>query len=602
MENRTPSPFRGITHWEFIDNLSRTLGLSLAITSSDGRILWINEPMQAEFPGLFIPGRSLAEALNEATSPDTFGFPYLLGPFGEEMAHQVLRGGTLRRRVSSTGAVKVFRYFHFSFAEDLNPYLAHCLLDITPEKQLFETYRNNLHQLSSMKEMIDLLYESMGTQVVINLILVAVTAREGFGFNRAFFLEVSGSRLRGRLGIGPASAEEAHRIWSRLAQSNPSLRETLHFLSKAGGPPDPATQEVALKVDLPLHAEGIAVQPGGIIHACINRKPARVTRSSVSSSAEQGLFQLLGSEALAVVPLSIRDRLAGVLLADNHITRKPIAEEDLNLLKTFSGYAAIALERSYLHDELTRNLEKLRQANRDLQANHQKLMHAEKLSALGELAAYVSHEIRNPLVAIGGLARSILSEGAGSEESKEVLNIIVSEVQRLERFLKETLDFVKPPAGAFKATNLGEVIREVINTFRDEIHRARIELVLELPDQPVVSSVDPDFLRGALSNLIKNAQEAIDGSGGRICVVLREQAGLAEIEVGDTGPGIPEEIKGLIFEPFFTTKKDGTGIGLAITKQNICSLGGSISLESRPPYRTLFKIRLPISNSQAVRS
>jgi signal transduction histidine kinase len=353
---------------------------------------------------------------------------------------------------------------------------------------------------------------------------------------------------------------------------------------------------------LRLGLNGSPAEGGGIIQACREGRPALVTRSSAFSStappAEEELFRTLGSDAFAVVPLTIQERLAGVLLADNFITRKPISQEDLDLLKTFSGYAAVALERSSLHDELTRNLEKLREANHELQSNQQKLLHAEKLSALGELAAHVSHEIRNPLVAIGGLARSILQEGNGSTDSREVLGIIVSEVQRLERFLKETLDFAKPSLEPHQTLNLAELIREVVQTFRESIQRGRIELDLVIPEQPVVSSLDPDLFRGALSNLIRNAQEVLE-PGGRIRILLRQRAGIAEIEVGDTGPGIPEGIQGLVFEPFFTTKKDGTGIGLAITEQNVRSFGGAITIESDPPYRTVFRIKLPIKpNSQ----
>ena len=545
---------------EILEGLSETLGLSVIITDKFGKVLRTNDRARLEFQEVFSRGCCFEEDLNQATSPETLDYPYMIGSLGEEMVEKVLRGGSFRRSLCSDPP-KVYRYFQLKLCLESEgaSTTAHCFLDVTPEKQLFETYRSNFSELSSMREIIDLLYESMSTQEVINLILVAVTAQQGFGFNRAFFLEVSDHCLRGRLGIGPDSAEEAHQIWTRMSESNPSLRETLNHLSQAGEPPDAATQALALFMNLPLKGceKGSCEDgnyPNGIIKSCHTGRPVLVNNSELLSEAEIELFQLLKIDTIAVVPLTIRDRLAGVLLADNFITRKPISSEDLNLLKTFSGYAALALERSSLHDELTQNLEKLRLANRELQTNQKRLLQAEKLSALGELATSVSHEIRNPLVSIGGLAKSVMDDESQSESSREALSIIASEVQRLERFLKETLDFAKPTMGTFEQVDLVPLVHDVLCTFRDEIQRVRIDLILDLPKKSVMVSADPDYLRGALSNLIKNSQEAL-GLGGKIRIRLKERKGRAVIEVADTGPGIPDEARNLIFEPFFTTKK-----------------------------------------------
>jgi len=609
---------------EFLGRLSETLGLGVVVshlggapsgadfgdaslgTTSPGGILWTNPSLESLFPGAFTAGRSVHEVLDEVTDVDTRGFPYVVGPAGDEIGEEVLRGGTLRRSLAHDPS-RLFRLFELPLCEDEDaPLVAHCLLDITPEKALFETFRNTVHQLSSMKEIIDLLYESMGTGDLIKLILVSVTARQGCGFNRAFFLERSGTRLRGRLGIGPASAEEAHTIWTRLSESNLNLRETLQHFSGTDGPPDLVTQALVGRMNLPLDDGKGGGEPHGIGDACRKGRPALVTASSALPGAEGDLFRMLGVDEIAVVPLTIRERLAGVLLADNFITRKPISDGDLEVLKTFSVYAGIALERSSLYDELTRNLTDLRRAHRERQENHKRLLQAEKLSALGSLAASVSHEIRNPLVAIGGLARSVLEDEQLGDESREALEIVVSEVRRLERFLTGTLDFAKPEVESLAPVDLAKLIRDVSSTFREEIHRSGIELQLSAPDEPLTVTVSQNAVRGALSNLLKNAIEAVE-EGGRIRVGLKilgqepsgpgddvmERRKLIEIEVADTGPGIPTEVRALIFEPFFTTKKNGTGIGLAITKQHIRNLGGRVSLESHPPFNTVFRVTLP---------
>lgn len=466
------------------------------------------------------------------------------------------------------------------------------LADSSGLEALIDAYRNDLHQLASMKEIIDLFYESTDIDRVVIATLVAVTAGQGFGFNRAFFLEVRGNTLHGRLGIGPATADEAHGIWDRLDGMAVSLRDTLDELSEAEGPPDRGTQEIAQRIRLPLEQHE-SDSSTGIVSSCIDGRLGLVTRvdNGELPELELELFNLLESDTIAVVPLRVQDRLAGVILAENHITRKPITNADLDLLRTFAGYAAIAVERSHLHGALEGKVEELRDANRELQDNQRRLLRAEKLSALGEMSAYVSHEIRNPLVGIGGLARSLVGDRGIHEEAREALEIISSEVERLERFLDETLSRVKTPRPASSPVDLVREVRDVVHVFREGLGRSDIEITLDAPDTPVLVPVDIDPVRGALSNLLKNAQEALE-SGGGISVQILVKKDWVEIDVGDSGSGIAEEIKDVIFEPFFTTKNDGTGVGLAITRQNIRKIGGEITLEKSDEHSTLFRIRI----------
>jgi hypothetical protein len=614
-----------------LQSVARTLGVGLFISDSSGSILWVSDVLQDEFPGFFLHGRQASEALRQATVTDRGLLP---DPIAEQLARgffgRAIPEGTLRSRVLSSGELRTYRSHSFTLGASLNgvaggappkegtaalpapasppqpPFLIHCLIDITPEKKLAETYRTSQHQLSSMKEILDILYESItNTRDVINLILVAVTSRLGFGFNRAFFLQVQGGRLRGRLGIGPANPADAHRIWSRLSESNPSLRESLRLISQTGGPPDPATAELATRIDIPI--SGPEADAAKLVGAIRRGQAAQIFREERLSQVDDGLFRLLGTSSVAVVPLQIHGELEGVLVADNFITQKPISDDDLSMLKTFSGYAGIALERSRLYEELKRNVEKLQAANQELQSNQQKLLQAEKLSAIGELAAFVSHEIRNPLVAIGGLARSALSDGSENPETVEALQIIATEVRRLERFLKETLDFVKPSVGGLEVVDLNDVVRECLSTFKEELHGQGVEVRCELDGAPIFASIDSNLLRGALSNLIKNAIEAM-ANGGLLRLQTVKNGQVGKIRVGDNGPGIAPEIRPRIFELFFTTKKAGTGLGLAMASQSIKSLGGTITMEDGTrevsdkgsESRTVFAISLPLAANQGV--
>jgi hypothetical protein len=287
-----------------------------------------------------------------------------------------------------------------------------------------------------------------------------------------------------------------------------------------------------------------------------------------------------------------------VIIADNFITRKPISDTDLSVLKTFAGYAGVALERTHLYEELRENVEKLKDANASLKANHEKLLQAEKLSAIGELAAYVSHEIRNPLVAIGGLARSLLKDDISNPDTIETLQIIVSEVSRLEKFLRDTLDFVKPRRPRRASIEINQIVNDSTATFRQELAKHSVSVELDLNPDPIRGLLDRDMLVHALSNLIKNAIEAMPG-GGRLFLGTSIEGRVATVLVGDTGPGIPAEVVPRIFDPFFTTKKEGTGLGLSFASQHIRSLGGQLTLEPSESFGTLFKLLLPLEEADA---
>ena len=146
--------------------------------------------------------------------------------------------------------------------------------------------------------------------------------------------------------------------------------------------------------------------------------------------------------------------------------------------------------------------------------------------------------------------------------------------------------------------DLNVVSRDCASTFKEELSEHGIEVVYDFSSTPIHARIDSNLLRGALSNLIKNAIEAM-GGGGKLRLRTERNGHLARIKVGDTGPGIPPEIRPRVFELFFTTKKGGTGLGLAMASQSIKSLGGSISMEDGGSgggeFRTTFEIALPLA-------
>lgn len=221
-------------------------------------------------------------------------------------------------------------------------------------------------------------------------------------------------------------------------------------------------------------------------------------------------------------------------------------------------------------------------------------LQAERLAAVGRMAAHVTHEIRNPLSSIG-LNLELLEEEIAlaevSAEPRQLLQAIRREVDHLSALSEEYLRLARPQKPRLEAEGLPEIIEELCSFLRPELARAGVELVLDMPEQIADVWIDEQQIRQALGNLVRNAREAM-GKGGRLTIVLRQLDDATELVVEDTGPGIPDEIRQNVFDPFFTTKNRGTGLGLAITRQVIESHGGAIACEAVEPHGTRFRIRL----------
>jgi two-component system, NtrC family, sensor kinase len=219
----------------------------------------------------------------------------------------------------------------------------------------------------------------------------------------------------------------------------------------------------------------------------------------------------------------------------------------------------------------------------ELKKSQDKLFQAEKLASLGRLTADVAHEIRNPLTAVGGFAHRLYKIVDG-EKQKEYAEIVITEVDRLEKILKDVLTFSRDARSHLERRPLEEAVHEVIKIYEGICREQSIEVDVQIAENLPPVLIDKDQVKQALTNLVTNAMDAMQQGG-----TLTISAGHEEINdvtyiflrVSDTGPGIPEEKLPLIFEPFFSTKEiHGTGLGLSITRKIIEEHGGLIKAES----------------------
>jgi two-component system NtrC family sensor kinase len=226
----------------------------------------------------------------------------------------------------------------------------------------------------------------------------------------------------------------------------------------------------------------------------------------------------------------------------------------------------------------------------------------ERLAAIGKMAAHVTHEIRNPLSAMGlnveMLEEEIGQDGTARPEVKNLLAAIHREVQRLEHLSEEYLRVARLPQPRMEADDVAAAVREIVAFARPEIELAgcRVELTVEADLRPAL--FDEAQLRQALLNLLRNAREAMPG-GGAIEVRVAAEGMSVVVDVADRGGGIPEDIRARVFDPFFSTKGEGTGLGLAITRHILEAHGGSVTCEPRGGGGTAFRLALPIAPAKS---
>ncbi|MBI4844736.1 MAG: PAS domain S-box protein [Nitrospirae bacterium] len=237
----------------------------------------------------------------------------------------------------------------------------------------------------------------------------------------------------------------------------------------------------------------------------------------------------------------------------------------------------------------------------ELNTLREKVAISERMAALGELAAKVAHEIRNPLVSIGGFARRLENNTEG--EALEYSKIIVKEVSRLEHILKEILGFVKGSKAVRNSVDVNIILREITDFITPEVHEKGNRIIYELSESPVFSVMDKERIREAVLNIMTNANNATER--GIITMRTWSENDDAVIEISDTGCGIRHEHLTKIFDPFFTLNPQGTGLGLSVTHKIVQEHCGKIEVESHcraegetEKVGTVFRVFLPLTPGQ----
>jgi len=443
-------------------------------------------------------------------------------------------------------------------------------------------HAERMHQLDLLRQFGQILQETLELDRLMFLILTCVTAGPGLGFNRAFLLLVNRdeNRLEGRMAVGPANSEEAARIYFDEELRRRSLRELLEEYDSFTERRDHPINQLARSMVFSLNETGeIPVQ------AVKMKRPVVVEDAESDPRVTPKMRSFVNANQFVCVPLMARGEAIGVILADNLYSGQPITPAKVNVLRTFANQAGLALDNAEAYERLEDNYRQLAEA-RD------RLLRSERLAAIGSMAAHVAHEIRNPLVTIGGFARSIVRQTDPHTECHQSATIIAEEVARLEKILANVMDFTRPSFPKKVPAHINEIVRAACDFLKGQLEEKKIELELTLAGDLPVLMIDPDQMRQVLLNLIKNAMESLH-SGGIIEIETAQQRDYVRISIKDNGPGIPAELLENMFNPFFTTKPDGTGLGLAVTRKIVEDHGGEIIVKSTAGEGSTFTVLLP---------
>jgi len=279
----------------------------------------------------------------------------------------------------------------------------------------------------------------------------------------------------------------------------------------------------------------------------------------------------------------------------------PYTNYEANLVKKDSSIISVSISTAFLRDNKGKNIGIL-SVIADLSEFKElegKVRQADKLAALGTMAAGMAHEIKNPLSSMKVLSQLMPLKFKDSEFRKRFTEIMPREIGRIDRIVESLLGFARATAPRFDMISIETIIEETLQVFQEDIQNRKIKLEKKFAEVPPITA-DADQMSQVFSNLILNAIQAMP-KGGELKILLekgKEKDGVVEtikIRISDTGHGIPKEYIKKLFDPFFTTKHGGTGLGLTITHSIIDGHRGSIVAESSRGKGTIFKMSLPVT-------
>ncbi len=338
---------------------------------------------------------------------------------------------------------------------------------------------------------------------------------------------------------------------------------------------------------LPVEADQTAAEL--IRRVADDRDPMIMHATGPGDLEAQALLATVGLGSAILIPVTRADTNS-VLFAARDSSVSPFRGADLELFFVLARQAVVAMENARLYADLRDTL-------RRVEESQQALVRAEKMAAAGRLTASIAHEVNNPLQSVQNCLHLAGREDLPPEKRKEYFELARTELDRLMKTMQRMLEFYRPGAVRVEHVDVLELLRHVISLTSQQLGQRNIQVNVKLPDSlPGIYAVSGQ-IQQIFINLILNAHDAMP-EGGELKISARALRNGVEIEISDSGPGIPVERRNNIFEPFFSTKDGGTGLGLTVSYNIVTAHGGTLDLVDRDTAGACFRLFLPTGDKQ----
>ena len=387
-------------------------------------------------------------------------------------------------------------------------------------------------EISFLHELAEVLQTTMNLDEVLSVAMTAITAGKGFGMNRAFLLLTD--KCQHNLGIGPRNLQEAWQTWEEIAHHNYSLTEMAsQFFNTKLRTEKAKFHDILTRLGAHLFEEGDI-----LCTALHDHKPLIVDHQTRVTQGDNGLSELLEVDSYLIMPLVCRNRAVGVIVADNYVTHKAITRQDMESLETFGYTVAFAIERAALYDQLQEKVERLVEANEQLLEQQEQIVRMEKLALVGEITSSIAHSIRNPLMTIGGFARSLLRKKADDDPLREHLQSLVTAAQQLDDVLNEVLtssDSLYPTRDQWDVNLL---VYRVNEDLAERLAQRNIMVQLNLSQNLPMAFIDFRQISFCVKTIIINLLDSLaDGSGMTVTTRLIAEGILLDASAGPVPTG-----------------------------------------------------------------
>lgn len=440
-----------------------------------------------------------------------------------------------------------------------------------------------LHELGSV------LQSSVDLDEVLSVALTAITAGKGFGMNRAFLLLADKERhiLKGHLAIGPRSAEEACQTWHEIDSGDLDLQALSqefrkHKLTAERYKFHDILDRLIVPLDDNQHIIARALDEG---------KSLLVSDAFNHPNVDAEFARVLGVDTFMVVPLLARNRRVGAIIADNFITHRAITEQDMRSIETFTFPVAFAIERASLYERVQEERDKLRKANSRLQEQQEQLVKMEKMALVGRITSSVAHSIRNPLMVIGGFARSVLKNTLENDPKRTFVESIVTEARQLEEVLGEILTYSDALFPSCDFWDSNQMVESALGGVQERIVTQDYSCRFHAGDQLPQVYIDYKQTAYCIRNILLST---IDGlQNGFIDIYTMLAGDHVDIRIVDRNRTLSQDELEALLTPFTETCEIGSGLSMALSRSMLDKQNIPLIVIAPPEGGVTYTIKLP---------